>query len=1512
MKKVLSVVLTLAMLLSVFSVFAVTNVSAATAINNSSPAITANVGTQINLSNYSVVFDGDTSATTNITWKNSSGSTISYFTPTAKGVTKLTATSGSKSKTIYVVAKNASDTEYVLYEADMSKFSGVSALKSEGWAFPSDASCYSYSGGDLLITGGGNAYAYLPTWLGEFGFYGFTVNAKVTKANDNARWFSLMFRANNRSGTYNYYQFAIRNNTTASNGLELVESKSSGWSYVTTTSGEYATLTDDFRNYTVKVNNGYAGYINNDQNIFADGPTFGKAVTNQLGKGYLGITMNGGTLAVSSVKVTVQATQVVKEAIKPKLVNNYRPALNTINPITNIERISSESALDSAGVAGSVYINANQVSNLTAFLEKCRTKQVIPNLYVNSTTDVNNVVNAITATGFNDVTVLATNASYLKSIRSAKNLVRTGLILTPTNYASEHAIRVAVRSAPATFCVIDVKYATKELVSELQEYAVAVWASINSAANTSAFATESITAATAGVNGVITNSASEFAHTVNKHLVANSMTRTPVMIGHRGNPSQAPENTLSGFKKAYENGADVFELDVEITSDGHVVVMHDTSITRTTTYTGSALVKDMTLAQVKSYYILGLDGKATTEKVPTLKEVCEYFKDKDCKIFVEYKGNTFSNVTTTAQVLKDNNMEYLVDCISFNYSLLTQMQQSSPGMSTGYLLSSITDATTPEKALIGLYSYLSSAQAVNSTINPSRYIVQSEGNLFTTYATDRGMTIWPWTYSYSNNDQGFFSGCDGVTTDDMQWATNITKYLEASAFSLAPGQAYSGGSVYAVTYGNKKNAVAASNTLCSVIEGEEYVTVQNNKLVALRPGTAKVIFGYNASTPTGGKYVIYSQPVTVTVSATGKTGLEGLIKAADMISISDYSTETIDEIRKCCEESKALLNGSASDAQIKAATDKLSALMADVCTEQIISSNKKYTTNDGGRSDVWVDDGVRLTDGSKVEVNGGKTINGKAVYSGWNTASPNSAVVTVDLGSSMESDTFRVYGAVAASWGISTPKEMTVYVSDDNKNFTPIGTTAKYVTNAKNDTWVTYSFELSLNTAIKARYVRFAVTPESKCVWLDEVEVVRSIGTPAAKDSFYVDAFNTKITSGSTVVYTSEFGTINATNANIKWAGYLIAKWDSGRQAYVVTSVKAGNGDANTSITLKSDEIMVAAHSWDIYDAPENPVIGSKKNFENIVNANVGDVLVMNGVDVSAKKLNTIAPHVTLGPACDHADSEWIVINEPMPDRKGYKELHCTECGSLIKSEHTPALDAEMNNLALGKDYTISPLYSSNGTVSYPDENGKTMTDGKIAPDDARFDDAAFAGFNKSTDDYKANGYSSITVDLGTEYYMNKFVAYLASSYNGKTGIHAPSKVAVYVSEDNKNWTEAGSVSPVDTEVLSTVLAVINLEQSVYGRYVQFRISSESNWMMVSEVQVYEGEKPSDPTVYGDVDNDGDVDSIDYLFIKRYCLGTYDLDEDALVRADVNKNGSVDSVDYLLVKRIVLGTYVIA
>jgi len=91
----------------------------------------------------------------------------------------------------------------------------------------------------------------------------------------------------------------------------------------------------------------------------------------------------------------------------------------------------------------------------------------------------------------------------------------------------------------------------------------------------------------------------------------------PKIIAHRGASAHAPENTLAAFQLALEQDADGIELDVMLSADGQVVVIHDETVDRTTN--GSGRVKDMTLAQLKQLE-LG-DG----EKLPTLDEVFERF-----------------------------------------------------------------------------------------------------------------------------------------------------------------------------------------------------------------------------------------------------------------------------------------------------------------------------------------------------------------------------------------------------------------------------------------------------------------------------------------------------------------------------------------------------------------------------------------------------------------------------------------------------------------------------------------------------------------------------------------------------------------------------------------------------------------------------------------------------------------------------------------------------------------------
>ena len=87
-----------------------------------------------------------------------------------------------------------------------------------------------------------------------------------------------------------------------------------------------------------------------------------------------------------------------------------------------------------------------------------------------------------------------------------------------------------------------------------------------------------------------------------------------LVIGHRGAPTEAPENTLAAFRKALEIGAVAVELDVRLTADDHLVIMHDDTVNRTTGGTG--LVAEMSLEQVRRLRVGG-------EPVPTLREALE-------------------------------------------------------------------------------------------------------------------------------------------------------------------------------------------------------------------------------------------------------------------------------------------------------------------------------------------------------------------------------------------------------------------------------------------------------------------------------------------------------------------------------------------------------------------------------------------------------------------------------------------------------------------------------------------------------------------------------------------------------------------------------------------------------------------------------------------------------------------------------------------------------------------------
>ncbi len=179
----------------------------------------------------------------------------------------------------------------------------------------------------------------------------------------------------------------------------------------------------------------------------------------------------------------------------------------------------------------------------------------------------------------------------------------------------------------------------------------------------------------------------------------------------------------------------------------------------------------------------------------------------------------------------------------------------------------------------------------------------------------------------------------------------------------------------------------------------------------------------------------------------------------------------------------------------------------------------------------------------------------------------------------------------------------------------------------------------------------------------------------------------------------------------------------------------------------------------------------------------------------------------------------------------------------------TPAPEKVLKNIALGATYTTSALYQQGGAdvewgwdpeapIAWPDEDGKSLTDGVTVGESAGYGDPAWAGFHPKTPDYIENGYSWIKVDLGSVQNIanvNLYVGTKLNPDNAGAGISAPQVVEFLASEDGENFTSIANVTPKEepTEEVEKVSAGTDIN----ARYVMVRMQN-TGWMFVSEIEV--------------------------------------------------------------------------
>ncbi|MBY0099603.1 glycerophosphodiester phosphodiesterase [Mesobacillus maritimus] len=229
-------------------------------------------------------------------------------------------------------------------------------------------------------------------------------------------------------------------------------------------------------------------------------------------------------------------------------------------------------------------------------------------------------------------------------------------------------------------------------------------------------------------------------------------------VAHRGATAYAPENTIAAFDLAVQMKADYIEIDVQRSKDGELVVIHDTTVNRTTDGTGK--VGDLTFEQLRNLDAGSWKGKEFTgELIPTFEEILDRYRGK-VGILIELKApELYPGVEEqVAESIKKRNLDKpkneKIIIQSFNFESMKKMNKLLPTVPIGVLTSN-TAHTTPE-ALQEFSTYA-------DWFNPSYGIVTKE---LVNQVHANGMQIGSWTVrSQEAADFLFEMGVDAIISD---------------------------------------------------------------------------------------------------------------------------------------------------------------------------------------------------------------------------------------------------------------------------------------------------------------------------------------------------------------------------------------------------------------------------------------------------------------------------------------------------------------------------------------------------------------------------------------------------------------------------------------------------------------------------------------------------------------------------------------------------------------------------
>ena len=261
-----------------------------------------------------------------------------------------------------------------------------------------------------------------------------------------------------------------------------------------------------------------------------------------------------------------------------------------------------------------------------------------------------------------------------------------------------------------------------------------------------------------------------YAAVITRPMPVHSFTETDnhLVIAHRGGAGLWPENTLFAFRNAVEIGADALEFDVHATGDGELVVLHDSTVDRTTN--GSGRVDEMTweaLRELDAGYHWTADGGASYPyrgmglKVPSLDEVMSALPDT--RMIIELKGVSETGRARFSRAIEASPLPERKVIASFRSESVKYIRANNPGIATSSTAGEVLLFWVLNSAGLG-FSYVPKGETMQ--VPPRFQGLPLVTSRFVSGAHRHNVDVYVWTINREEDMKRHIDhGADGIITD---------------------------------------------------------------------------------------------------------------------------------------------------------------------------------------------------------------------------------------------------------------------------------------------------------------------------------------------------------------------------------------------------------------------------------------------------------------------------------------------------------------------------------------------------------------------------------------------------------------------------------------------------------------------------------------------------------------------------------------------------------------------------